>query len=903
MNANIVIAFDTASENIALALGRWDAPALSRIELIASDDHPAVRQANVQLMPSIEKLLKENGLEKSGIACVVCGLGPGSFTGVRIGVATAKGIARGLGIPLYGVSTLDAVAWGAWANGIRGSIAVIADAMRGEVYPARFNLSDEEVHRLDHHTVSKAEQVAKQWKDDKEHLLIFGDGLKKYYGAFSDAFSSAFSDASSDGTSDISAEAISDSANYKLTIGEESLWTPTGRGLLLAFEAACRDKTQGSGEAGTLLPIYTRLSDAEENERKRLASGGQITQGAVVNMPRSGVTDPVHRGEVVYRPMAFSDLEQVSILEAESFQGGSAVSGESWTYEMFADELACKDRAWWVAYAEDLLVGFAGALILDGSLQILDICVAEPYRRHGIARQLFDHLIGDGVDLGATKATLEVRESNEAALSLYLSLGFKQIGIRPDYYSPNEGIQRENAIVMEKSLLDIGDKGSLSYRNAMHYRSLLGGRISLNNKGATDQEALSERDALSQSDGTASVGPFDSAVPVRPLDSAVPAGPLDSAKPAGSLESACSIAPQDSDSSVRSLPGCTLGSLIPPVILAIETSCDETAVSIINGEGVLLSDVVASQVDFHARFGGVVPEIASRKHTEAIVGVVDAAMEEVGLNSWRDLSAISVTYAPGLVGALVVGLAFAKGLSWATDLPLIRVNHLEGHIYANRFAQEDQPIEPPFVIALLSGGHTMLVHTRAWGDYHVMGQTLDDAVGEAFDKVAKALGLGYPGGPIIAKLAEQGDPKAVDFPRALLHSHDYRFSLSGLKTAVITYIKKEQDSGRELNLPDIAASFQQAVIDVQISKALAALEESGCKTFCIGGGVAANKALRDAYVESMGKRGIHVVLPPKTACTDNAAMIALVAIDRYKDGRFMDLADDAYAHTDFEEPY
>jgi len=340
-----------------------------------------------------------------------------------------------------------------------------------------------------------------------------------------------------------------------------------------------------------------------------------------------------------------------------------------------------------------------------------------------------------------------------------------------------------------------------------------------------------------------------------------------------------------------------------PVILAIETSCDETAVAIINGESTLLSDTIASQVDFHARFGGVVPEIASRKHTEAIVGVVDAALEEAGLTSWHDLDAVAVTYAPGLIGALVVGVAFAKGLSWAAGLPLIRVNHLEGHVYANLFAEEPEPIQPPFIIALLSGGNTMLVHTRDWGDYHIMGQTLDDAVGEAFDKVAKVLGLGYPGGPVISRLAEQGNPKAIDFPRALLHSHDYSFSLSGLKTAVISHIKAEQSAGRALNLPDIAASFQQAVIDVQVAKALTALKETGCKTFCIGGGVAANRALRNAYMESMTKQGIHVVLPPRKACTDNAAMIALVALDRYRKSRFMSLADDAFAQADLEKPY
>jgi N6-L-threonylcarbamoyladenine synthase len=343
----------------------------------------------------------------------------------------------------------------------------------------------------------------------------------------------------------------------------------------------------------------------------------------------------------------------------------------------------------------------------------------------------------------------------------------------------------------------------------------------------------------------------------------------------------------------------------------------------------LLSDTVASQVDFHARFGGVVPEIASRKHTESIVGVVDAALDEAGLTDWRQLDALAVTYAPGLIGALVVGVAFAKGLSWASGLPLIRVNHLEGHIYANRLSgtrggtaepspvnpvgqdrepspanpPTEPPLVPPFVIALLSGGHTMLVHVRGWGDYRVLGQTLDDAVGEAFDKVAKALGLGYPGGPVISRLAEQGDPAAFDFPRALLHSHDYRFSLSGLKTAVITFIKREREAGRTLNLPDLAASFQQAVIDVQVAKALAALEETACATFCLGGGVAANRALREAYEEEMTRRGVRVLFPPGNACTDNAAMIARVALDRFCQGKFMGLGDDAFARGDLECAY
>jgi N6-L-threonylcarbamoyladenine synthase len=333
------------------------------------------------------------------------------------------------------------------------------------------------------------------------------------------------------------------------------------------------------------------------------------------------------------------------------------------------------------------------------------------------------------------------------------------------------------------------------------------------------------------------------------------------------------------------------------LILAIESSCDETAIAVVDAGGHVLSSIVATQIDFHARFGGVVPEIASRKHTEAIVGVFEEALQKAGealgcdTLTPSDLSAIAVTAGPGLVGALVVGVAFAKGLCAATGLPLIAVNHLEGHLFANLFETPD--LEPPFVASLVSGGNTMLVHVRAWGDYEILGTTIDDAVGEAFDKVAKALGLGYPGGPVISKLAAQGNPRAIPFPRAMMHSHDYRFSLSGLKTAVITYIEGENRAGRPINLPDLAASFQAAVVDVQVAKAVTAVEELGVSDFCVGGGVAANPALRAAYMKAFGKRGVRVTVPPFSVCGDNAAMIALVALRSYKAGNFVDLSIDA----------
>jgi N6-L-threonylcarbamoyladenine synthase len=356
-----------------------------------------------------------------------------------------------------------------------------------------------------------------------------------------------------------------------------------------------------------------------------------------------------------------------------------------------------------------------------------------------------------------------------------------------------------------------------------------------------------------------------------------------------------------------------------PCILAIETSCDETAAAVVAGDGSLLADVIASQVDFHHRFGGVVPEIASRKHTEAISAVVEQALADAAV-SLEQLDAIAVTYAPGLIGALVVGVAYAKGLSWATGKPLILVNHLEGHIYANKLASVDElasvdrltsadrlkrvdRLTPPFVTALLSGGTTMLVHVRDWGDYQIMGQTLDDAVGEAFDKVAKALGLGYPGGPAIAKLAETGRPDAIDFPRALLHNHGYDFSLSGLKTAVITWLREQIAQGIKFKPEDVAASFQVAVIEVQVAKALAACREAGVSCFCVGGGVAANRALRAAYEQAMKLHGITVIYPPMIACTDNAAMIGLVALQRYAQGSFAALDADAQANANLELPY
>ena len=335
-------------------------------------------------------------------------------------------------------------------------------------------------------------------------------------------------------------------------------------------------------------------------------------------------------------------------------------------------------------------------------------------------------------------------------------------------------------------------------------------------------------------------------------------------------------------------------------ILAFESSCDETAVAVVEDGRRVLSDAIASQADMHALYGGVVPEIASRKHVEAIAALTDKALADAGVTK-GDIDAVAVTYAPGLIGAVLVGLSFAKSVAYALGVPLIPVHHIRGHIAANYLAFPE--LEPPFLALCMSGGNTLLVHMKGWGDYETLGATIDDAVGEAFDKVAKALGLGYPGGPVISREAAKGDPNAIPFPRAMMHSGDLRFSLSGLKTAVVTYINNERAAGRELNVPNICASFQQAVVDVQVKKAEMALEQTGARTFCLGGGVAANPALRDAYEQLCERLHVRLTLPPLSACGDNAGMIALVALDRHNQGKFFTLEADAQAHANLDEPY
>ena len=954
-----VLAFDTANEVISIGVGALH-PESKTIESVASVEVRAHRASNTQLLPHVDELLAEHGIARGDIACVACGRGPGSFTGVRIAMATAKGVASALGVGLVGFSTLDAVAWNAWAAGVRGRLLVAADAMRKEVYPVRYALDDSGAHRLEADRVVKAADVVAEYLPDGASAGASEDYATRRSAAQPSASCAALLQ-SDDGINSVQTVAPSsaapvdgpDATVFDHVTGDalvkyeevltplgavlsRELWEPTGRGLLLAVQALWQ-----TGEADPFdavrhnpafaLPVYTRLSDAEENERIRLAKNDpkNLRTGVQDLAPRRDQRATMHDSAILnarpdaagitYKPLDAAHAAEVAALEAR------IMGSDAWNEHLVADELPRTDRTWWAAYAPAAgraadsatrrsaaqdpadpscaallrsdddrdgaqtvapsaarpaagapaegdglcLIGYAGGWVVDGDVQILKVGVDPAWRRHGIARELLSRVASDARDLGARTCSLEVRAGNDGAQAFYRALGFESLGTRPRYYSDGE-----DALIMQGPLpLSHHDVAGMELQidNALHSQEELRAQAGLD--GAAEDSATRRSAALPSASCAALLRSDDE------------------------LDGAQTVAPSSAASSSHARP----------LILAIESSCDETAAAIVDGEGNLVADVVASQIDFHSRFGGVVPEIASRKHIEAICGVCgecfEAAAKVLGVPqlTWHDLDAVGVTYAPGLLGALVVGVAFAKGAAWAADKPLIGVHHLEGHLYANRIGAPD--LEPPMVASLVSGGNTLLVHVKDWGDYETLGATIDDAVGEAFDKVAKALGLGYPGGPVISRAAAQGDPDAIPFPRAMLHSGDLRFSLSGLKTAVVTYINNERAAGRELNIPDIAASFQQAVVDVQVAKAKKALQLTGARTFCLGGGVAANPVLRASYEQLCAKMRVRLIMPPLSACGDNAGMIALVALDRYCQGKFMPLDADAQAHADLDEPY
>jgi N6-L-threonylcarbamoyladenine synthase len=307
------------------------------------------------------------------------------------------------------------------------------------------------------------------------------------------------------------------------------------------------------------------------------------------------------------------------------------------------------------------------------------------------------------------------------------------------------------------------------------------------------------------------------------------------------------------------------------LVLAIETSCDETSAAVVRDGKEVLSNVISSQIEFHKKYGGIVPELAARKHIEVISPVIKEAMDKAGVG-FNDIDAVAVTYGPGLVGSLIVGLCAAKAIAWALGKPLIGVNHLEGHIYANHLTT--QPPNHPYICLLVSGGHTMIIKVEDHGKYTTLGRTRDDAAGEAYDKVARFLGLGYPGGPLIDRLAKEGDPTAIKFTRPMLHD-GYDFSFSGLKTAVVNHVTHY--ALRVTPVADIAASFQQAVVDVLVEKTIRAALDHGCRTVTIAGGVSANSLLRKQLTERCLTNHLTTQIPPLEYCTDNAAMIACAA--------------------------
>lgn len=790
----LLLAFDSSGERLVLglALSEYEQCSSGSIiikscDFLSGRSVFAPRRANEELITEIIRLLDECGCSMKDLIALAVSRGPGSFTGVRIAVASAKGIAHSLGIPLVGISTLDALAYTVYDQGYRGYLLVLNDAMRKELYPAYYRL-DHRLNRLELPAqLYKAQEFFDFMKTQDFHdCLVAGDALYKYPEIHEFEFAKQL---------------------------PQNLWHPSGKGLIEACAARYLNQEISHHHPACLLPLYTRLSDAEEAERRKLGLKRTAHQELV------GVADDLANRHLQLRLMTLNDLNDVHALECLAFPDNP------WSYKMFEEQLSQGlHSSWWLAHDEGRLVGFAGASYAADQAELLDIAICPEYRRKGIAKRLLKRLSYDMCMRGCTEMFLEVAPENKAACACYESCNFHQISRRKAYYGPEQ-----DALIMRASL-----------------PLLIEGELE-------DEERHNLPPSLSSY--------------------------LDDISERSSLEVEILAAHK-------------------PLIIALESSCDETAVAVIDGQGQILSNVIATQIDFHARFGGVVPEIASRKHTEAIVGVVEEALEHAGFALGLcgrlrpdELDAVGVTQGPGLVGALVVGIAYAKGFAAAHQLPLIAVNHMEGHLFANLLVTPD--LTPPFIASLVSGGHTMLVLVKAWGSYQILGQTLDDAVGEAFDKVAKALGFGYPGGPILSRLAQNGDPQAIAFPRALLHSHDYQFSLSGLKTAVLTYIHKENAAHRPVHAANLAASFQAAVIEVQLAKVLRAVEEYQVRDFCLGGGVAANPALRQALSEALAQRSVRTTLPPLSACTDNAAMIALVAREHYLKENFSDYRMDA----------
>ena len=551
---------------LACACAEWTAaPDGGGVELLSHQDHMCRRHANVELVNTVDAVLQDAGASMDKVGAVLVGRGPGSFTGVRIGISTAKGLARGAGVPLYGVSTLDASAWTAWRAGVRGLLGVAADAMRGEVYPALYSVDEDGPHRLfERERVVKAAVAVEEWssRPDCSELQITGDGLVRYAKLFEEA-------------------------GLMERVLDRELWWPSGEGLLLAAASSRAMLHDQSGDPAQVLPVYTRLSDAEENERKRLG----LAQSAKSEV--TGVADELAGRHLQSRPMGPADAEAAAELEATCFADASHTP---WSPQLLMSELAsdvAAPRSWWVAHDNGELVGIAGGMAIDTDVEILDVAVAPDRRRQGIARKLLSHVSYDAQMLGCTTASLEVEANNITAIALYESLGFSRSGVRRGYYGTGA------------------------------YACIMTATLPL----------------------------------VLPVDAASPEPTA-----AASVRGPCRAAAKRRRTQAfgRGLFGYGYREL-----------CDETAVAIIDASGRMLANQVSTQIDFHARFGGVVPEIASRKHVEVIVGVVDAALEEAAASlDWR------IPLPPASSPPLALRRVPVWLVRWLWALPLQRVSHL-----------------------------------------------------------------------------------------------------------------------------------------------------------------------------------------------------------------------------------
>ncbi|WP_241156025.1 tRNA (adenosine(37)-N6)-threonylcarbamoyltransferase complex transferase subunit TsaD [Adlercreutzia sp. ZJ154] len=899
-----VLAFDTANEVIAIGLGKLH-PTDSSIEFIAGTEAAAKRASNTQLLPRIDQLLKREGINREDIACVCVGRGPGSFTGVRIAMATAKGIASALEVALIGVSTLDSIAWRAWDSGVRGKLLLLGDAMRKEVYPAWFEVANEGVCRLTADSVVKAQEFdatcpVPMSTDMSDSAL--GEVSSRSYSP--DSHGSATGASGSCGTRFVNTSPKSEST-FNVAETYSFMKTPL-----------TSEPVDTTGMSDSALGEVSSRSYSPDSHGSATGASGSCGTRFVNTSPKAESANIFVGGDGLQK-------------YAELFVGvGEFLPEDIWTPSGKGLLLALQ-HAWRMENSDPLDVSRHNpGKLLPVYTRLSD---AEENERKKLASKEPKNLHTGVQDCRVTMhASSRVGEFANAQGIVYTPLASKYIADVADIESKLMGTDAWNKALIADELpradrtwwrasnsfgCTVGYAGGLiacgevqilkiavepQYQRCGLARQLLLRILEdARNLGATSASLEVRASNLSAIAFYEHMG--FKRLGVRPRyysdgeDAVIMGAAVDELlETSQGFSAKCDIEMPDRVHAAN------------PLILAIESSCDETAASVIDGDGRILSDVVASQIDFHARFGGVVPEIASRKHIEAICGVCDVALENAGQIRYKNLDGVAVTYAPGLVGALVVGVAFAKGAAWAADVPFIGVNHLEGHLYANKLATEsdaDIPFSPPAVVSLVSGGNTMLVYMRDWGNYEILGATIDDAVGEAFDKVAKALGLPYPGGPHISRLAATGNPDAIAFPRAMIHSKDLRFSLSGLKTAVTTYINEQRAAGVELNMPDICASFQAAVVDVQVAKAKTALKQTGAKKFCLGGGVAANPYLRQAYEQMCGEIGVQLIMPPLSACGDNAAMIALVALDRFKAGKFFALDADAYAHADLSAQY